>query len=347
MRRRIAYVGMVLLLLSLLLSGCLYGPDQKTSRAIDPPPSNLQPKDQGMASGTAKAVSAKKQSGVQLYLMTDLGYVAPYSLPIPKGKGIAKEALSYLVKGGPEEGILPKGFSGILPKGTQVKGVNIQGGTATVDFSKEFLSYDPKLESQILNAITWTLTGFDSVKRVNIWVNGHPLETMPKGKTPAQGLTRAQGINLELAEGVNVSQSMPVTLYFLAQTPDNMVYYVPVTRMINRTDNVAKATLMELVKGPQNGSRLSSALAETTQVHSAIVRGDTVMADFGEDLLQYSGQKTASKDAVETIVLSLTENTGAKKVKITVDGKADGTIENGQSLEKPVMRPKVVNPGNF
>jgi germination protein M len=347
MRRRSAYVGMVLLLISLLLSGCLYGPDEKTSRAIDPPPADLQPKDQGAAAGAAKAVSAKKQGGVELYLLTDTGYVAPYTLPVPKEKGIAKEALRYLVKGGPEEGILPKGFSGILPKGTQVKGVNIQDGTATVDFSKEFLSYDPKMENQILNAVTWTLTGFDSVKRVNIWVNGRPLETMPKGKTPAQGLTRAQGINVEMAEGVNVSQSMPVTLYFLGQTPDNMVYYVPVTRMINRTDNVAQATLAELVKGPQNGSTLSSALSDSTQVHSATVKGDTVMADFGKELLQYSDQKLASKDAIETIVLSLTENTGAKKVKITIDGKADGAIETGQSLAKPVMRPKVVNPGKF
>ncbi|MDN4592654.1 GerMN domain-containing protein [Polycladomyces subterraneus] len=347
MRRRTAYVGMVLLLISLLLSGCLYGPNEKTSRVIDPPPADLQPKEQGMAGGTAKAVSAKKQGGVELYLLTDLGYVVPYTLSIPKEKGIAKEALSYLVKDGPEKGVLPKGFSGILPKGTQVKGVNIQDGTATVDFSKEFLSYDPKMENQILSAVTWTLTGFDSVKRVNIWVNGHPLETMPKGKTPAQGLTRAQGINVEMAEGVNVSQSMPVTLYFLGQTPDNMVYYVPVTRMINRTNNVAQATLAELVKGPQNGSRLSSALAETTQVHAATVKGDTVMADFSKELLQYSDQKSASKDAIQTIVLSLTENTGAKKVKITVDGKAGGTIETGQSLEKPVMRPEIVNPGKF
>jgi germination protein M len=331
----------VLLLVPFALTGCMFGPNKHTSSPIDPPPTNANPV------AAKQAESQKEMSKTELYFLSDSGYVVPYALNIPlsKGKGIAREALRFMVKGGAGESMLPDGFSPILPKGTQIKGLNIQDGTATIDFSKEFLSYQPDEEEKILEAVTWTLTGFPHVKEVNIWVDGKPLAVMPKKKTPSQGLTRENlGINLEVAEGTEMSQSMPVTLYFLGQTPDNQVYYVPVTRMVNQTDNVAEATIKELIKGPQQDSDLSGALDTTTEVNKVQVKGDTVFADFGEQLLEY-GEQTASKDALQTIVLSLTENTGFKKVKLSVNGKQNIMASGEKDLiDQPVTRPKFVNP---
>ncbi|GGE18179.1 spore germination protein GerM [Marinithermofilum abyssi] len=344
MRKGLFRAALVLLLFPLVLTGCLFGPEEKASAPIDPPPKQEIP--EGKIKGDEHKTEAKKGDDLELYFLSDSGYVVPYSLNVPKVEGIAKEAISYMVKGGSGEPMLPEGFSGILPKGTKVKGLSIQGKTATIDFSKEFLSYDPKMEEKILSAVTWTLTGFDSVEKVNIWVNGKPLKIMPKGKSPAQELTRNQGINLEIAQGVSVSQSIPVTLYFLGQSSDNTIYYVPVTRMINRKDDIAKATLQELVKGPQQGSTLSSALTQTLQVNSVKMKGDLAVADFGKQLLQFGEGKQASKDAINTIVLSLTENTAAKKVKITVDGKS-GAVSQGKTLSKPVNRPAMINPGEY
>lgn len=352
MRVRIACTVLVLLLMPLALTGCLFGPEQKTSAPIDPPPEGVEKKYEQQAAQQAdeskeEAKADKKNlARVQLYFLANNGYVVPYAVDMPKVEGIAKEAMKMLVKGSQAESKLPEGFSGVLPEGTKVKGLNIQDGTATIDFSKEFLSYQPEMEKKILDAVTWTLTGFDSVERVNIWVDGRPLAKMPKGKASAQGLTRNRGINLELAEGVNIGQSMPVTLYFLGQAPDNTVYYVPVTRMINRTDDVAGSVMRELILGPRHGSGLSGALAETLKVNKLQVKDKTVLADFGGQLLQYGKGKSASKDAIQTIVLSLTENTGADKVKITVNGKAEATVE-GKPLDQAVTRPAIVNPAGL
>lgn len=352
MRVRIACAVLVLLLMPFALTGCLFGPEQKTTAPIDPPPAGVEEKYEQMGAqkeaGSEKATEANKKdlARVQLYFLANNGYVVPYAVDMPKVKGIAKEAMKMLVEGSEAEAKLPEGFRGVLPKGTQVKGLNIQDGTATIDFSKEFLSYESGMEKKILDAVTWTLTGFDSVERVNIWVDGRPLAKMPKEKSPAQGLTRNRGINLELAEGVDIGQSMPVTLYFLGQASDNTVYYVPVTRMINRTDDVAGSAIRELILGPKHGSGLSGALAETLKVNSLQVLGSTVLADFGEQLLQYGQGKSASRDAIHTIVLSLTENTGAVKVKITINGKSDATVE-GKPLDQPVSRPEVVNPASL
>ncbi len=333
-----------LLTLPLVATGCLFGPE-KESAPIDPPPKNSQQQEEKQESSDDE--KSAKQNQLELYFLSDEGMVVPYSLNVPKVEGIAKEALEYMVKGGAAEKELPEGFSGILPKGTEVQGLDIKDGTAIVDFSKKFLDYEAKMEDDILSAVTWTLTGFESVKKVNIQVDGRKLETMPKGKTPAQGLTREMGINLELAQGVDASNSMPVTLYFLGQSKDNTVYYVPVTRMINRQEDVAKAAMKELIKGPQHGSDLVSALAETTRVNSVKVKGEIAVADFGKELLQYSDEKKASRNALNAIVLSLTENTTAEKVKITVDGKSDVGAKGGDNFDKPVTRPKQINPSGI
>ncbi len=345
---------LALLIIPLTLTGCLFGPEQKTSAPIDPPPAdalkqNAHPVQAGKQETSKTAKDEKKTSGLELYFLMDTGYVVPYTLKIPRVQGIAKEAMKYMVKGGPGEKMLPQGFSPILPKGTRIKGLSIQDKTATIDFSKEFLNYDPSMEEKMLNAITWTLTGFNNVKEVNIWVDGHPLAVMPKGKTPAQGLTRKRGINVEIAEGVNLSQSMPVTLYFLGQTPDNSVYYVPVTRMVNRSTNAGEVSLKELIKGPMYNSKLSGALDTSTVVNRVEIKGDTALVDFGEQLLQFNDQHSASKDAMNSIVLSLTENTSAKKVKITVNGKQSFTAsgQKGKNFAQPVTRPQLINPSGL
>ena len=342
MRRRIARICLILVLIPLILTGCLFGPEEKATSPIDPPPKESKQKEDSsdLSADQPSAVTAKEKSGVELYVKAKEGYLVPYTVGLPRVEGIAKEAVTYLIKDGPAKSVYPEGLEAVLPKETEVKGINIKDGTATVDFSKGFLSYDAAQEEEMLSAITWTLTGFDSVKRVDIQVNGHPLEVMPKKKTPAQNLTRQSGINLELAEGVNIGRSMPVILYFLGQLPDNSVVYVPVTRMVNQNDDLEKIVLNELVKGPKQGTKLSSALAATTQINSVKLQGDTVSADFGEQLLQHGDEQKVSADAIRTIVLSLTENTVAKKVKISVDGKAD----IGSQGNQPVTRPKQINP---
>lgn len=132
-------------------------------------------------------------------------------------------------------------------------------------------------------------------------------------------MTRDGGINLEVAQGVKVSDSMPVTLYFPGQTKDNTVYYVPVTRLIQRQENGAVAAMKELIKGPQHGSELVSALAESTRVNSVKLKGDTAIADFGKELLQYSDERKLPRCSPCHRSVSDRKHRG-QKVKITVEG---------------------------
>lgn len=66
-------------------------------------------------SDTAKADQASSTVMRELYLIDKNGYVVAQTLPLPKSESTAKQALEYLVQGGPVSEILPNGFRAVLP----------------------------------------------------------------------------------------------------------------------------------------------------------------------------------------------------------------------------------------
>ena len=122
-------------------------------------------------------------SQMTVYVKDAKGFVTPVSLALPKTVSVAKTTLEYMVDGGPETGLLPAGFQGILPKGTKVISVNITADKrATVDFSKELLNYDVKDERKLLEAITWNLTNFSSVDKVQLRCRREGFERNAEGQ---------------------------------------------------------------------------------------------------------------------------------------------------------------------
>jgi len=350
--QRMGKMTAVLGVSAILLSGCgLFGPEKEVSSIDAPPLSEVTVELPGAATDADDSLAVQGPEGVQetwertVYLADANGYVVPVSLTLPKVEGPAKQVLSYMVKGGPVESMLNSGFSAILPEGTQVKGLLIKDGVATVDFSKEFKTYEEKDEKRILNAVTRALTEFANVKTVQIWINGTPLKEMPAASTPITQLDRQFGVNLELAEGAVPGNTSSVTVYFQGQLDDARTYFVPVTRLIPSTQNVAKATVEELIKGPKQDSQLFSSLLRTTKVLDVKQEKDLVTVNLSGDILKYDDGKDASPDALESLVLSLTESTGAKQVQLLVEGKP--LTSDVHDFSKPVARPVHVNAMSF
>lgn len=296
--------------------------------------------------GGAVPTNATVQKGpkVTMYMKDKNNYIAPVTVQIPANTlTVARTTLEYMVEGGMGEGLAPGGFSGVLPKGTTVKGLDINPDTkvATVDFSKEFGTYSPADERKILEAVTWALTGFPNVNEVVVWVEGKELKEMPQGHLPINGpLNRAMGINVEKAEGADFGQTTPVTLYFLGQTDDRESYYVPVTRMVKRTDDKAKATLEQLIAGPKNGT-LFSVMNKEVEVPKVDTANGVITVNFTDSLL--GPDHKAPGEALQSVVLSLTENANDTKVQIMVGGDAKVSTTDNQSYSKPVSRPSNVN----
>ncbi|RKD23854.1 hypothetical protein BEP19_05335 [Ammoniphilus oxalaticus] len=344
-----------------MLSGCgLFGPEQSTgSKPVDPPrmSKNNKPQgpseevtlsligDQGKADTDDPAKAMVEDVATPVYLMDPEGFVVPITVQLPKAEGPAKQVLNYMVKGGPIEDVKPDGFTALLPKGTVVQGVNIKDGVATVDFSDKFGNYEAKDEQKIVDAITFALTSFESVKEVKIWINGHPQEVMPVDGTPISSLSRADGINKELAANVKMGETTPITLYFQGEMANKETYFVPVTRLISRTDDKAMATVNELIRGPKQGANLFSSILPTTKVLDVKIDNGVATVNLDEKILDYNDGK-ANPLAMDSILLSLTENADVGQVQFMVNGKTNVTAGD-KDYSKPVSRPTQMNPGKM
>ncbi|QIC08006.1 spore gernimation protein [Brevibacillus sp. 7WMA2] len=346
-KRPIGKMTAVVGLSAILMTGCgLFGPSKETSVPIQTPsitgadPNPLQITEEQTGEETQGAVTQTTKRTV--YLQDTNGFVVPVSLILPKAEGPAKQVLSYMVKGGPVETLKPQGFEALLPEGTKILGMSIKEGKATIEFSSEFKNYKAVDEQKILDAITRSMTEFDTVKDIAIWVNGQPLSEMPANGTPISLLNRQQGINTELVEGAHPGRTSAVTIYFQSQLDDKRTYFVPVTRLIPETQDMSKAVVEELIKGPKEGSPLFSSLLRTTKVLGVEQQKDTVVVNLSNDILKYDKGKEANPEAMESLVLSLTENTDIKKVQVQVEGKPL-TQAGSMKFDQPVSRPLQIN----
>jgi germination protein M len=330
-------------LVTLLASGCSLLGEKEHSRSIDPPPIGAD-----ASAPTVKTVSGQtiqNQSPVTVYAKDPNGFIAPIGITVEKSVDIAKKALESMVEGGPGTEHMPAGFTAVIPKGTLITGIDIlkDQKLAVVDFSKPFTDYNVQDERKILEAVTWTLTGFPTIEKVKLRVAGRELQEMPQDGTPLdEPLTRTMGINLEKPEGVEYGQSTAVTLYFLAQGADNFKYYVPVTRLVKRTDNVARAVVEQLIAGPDQKKGLAAVMTPGAEIKQVKKANDVITVDFTEKML--GADKKAPADALKSVVLSLTESAGlATKVQITVNGDAKVSSSDNMSYSLPVGRPSGIN----
>src|SRR5690625_2764918 len=203
MRKKGFVVRQFLIVFSLLLGGCLKG--EQTMEEMDVP-EDVTIEEEGEANEVdeiegeepveEEVVETEETVARELYLLDVNGMVAPQTLELPKTKSAAMQALEYMVKDGPVTELLPNGFEAVLPAGTEILGLNLQeDGTLIVDVSEEFEDYEEKQELNILESMTYTLTQFENVDKLQLRINGHTQEEMPVNGTPIkEGYTRANEI---------------------------------------------------------------------------------------------------------------------------------------------------------
>ncbi|MUV39402.1 Spore germination protein GerM [Lentibacillus sp. JNUCC-1] len=336
-------------MLSIVLTGCFQG--EQSSEEIDPPPESEAVK--GEAGETDSAENEKMDSGDteeqaqtiqrELYLIDKNGMVAPQTIeiPLPESREVATQALEYLVKDGPINELLPNGFKAVLPAGTDILGLNLQeDGTVIVDVSKEFKEYQSEEELQILQAMTYTLTQFDQVQRVQLWINGEPQEEMPVSGTPIQdGYTRANGINIMPSASGDLINQDAITVYYPAVSSEQ-TYFVPVTQRVNADgDDVLQSVVDTVISGPSYESNLQHVFNMETALSSEPMLKDGILQlKFNQYILKDKNTGVISDEVMETLVRSLTEHQGVEAVQVSVEEIDQLTNENGEVYKEPVTK---------
>lgn len=337
-----------------LLTGCMKGEQSESSlnitedvELVDELPEDELDETEDVEEDATEETSSSTVSRT-LYLMDANGMVVPQEFDLPKAesKEVATQVLQYLVKGGPVTSILPNGFQAVLPEDTEILSLNLKDdGTLTVDVSEEFKNYEAKDELSIIEAMTHTLTQFDSVDRIKLRIEGVDQATMPVEGTPISGgYSKSNGINIIDKNFKSLSKSEAVTMYYPKQYNDNY-YYVPVTQYVAKEEEeFFNSFVSTLLDGPGYHLNVVQVFNPHTMLSEKPVLKDGVLQlVFNESILKDEEKSILADDVMETLVRSLTEQELVKAIDIKVENRDNILSENGKPYREPVTKQFISN----
>lgn len=200
-------------------------------------------------------------------------------------KRVATTAMQELIAG-PRNGLRR-----LVESDVQVLDVSRQDDTIIVNLSKS-----PGADLAFYS-IALTLSEFSGVSYVQVQVNGTnigPGEHTGPIQRPILNVDNPQGLPTEYASGTRF-----LPLYFL-----NGDRYARITRLVPRTNSVAKETVEQLLAGPgQYGDVLTSPIPAGTELLEISKDGSTAVVNLSETFTNASNRDAA----LNALVLSVTE----------------------------------------
>jgi hypothetical protein len=140
---------------------------------------------------TTPPTTRPESSEVTIYLLNESGQAIPTTRTVTT-EGVARAALQALIDG-PTPRERTAGLSTAFPADSLILGITIDGGTATVDMSREFEAGGGSFA--ILGRLAqfvYTLTEFDSIDRVDLLLDGEEIEYFSgEGVIVGDGWTRS------------------------------------------------------------------------------------------------------------------------------------------------------------
>lgn len=263
-----------------------------------------------------------------IYLLDNNNYISRTTISVD-GEDIvskSKDLIDKLTISGKKQDIIPNGFKTILPVGTRVLNIKLNDKILTIDFSREFYNVKESYEEKMLEALVFTLTSIDGVDKIEIYVEGEKLESLPNSKKKLpQYLDKSYGINKKYEiTGVNNIDSYIV--YYVFNYNDN-TYYTPVTKYINneKQDKV-KIIIDELATSFVYESNLSSYLDANVKLLDYEIADKKIKLNFNDLILSDITNNVILEEVMYTIGLSLCDQYNLEQVVFQVDGKEKGTF---------------------
>ncbi|MDI3508572.1 MAG: germination protein [Clostridiales bacterium] len=278
-----------------------------------------------------------------LYYQDADGYVVPVMRKIKWQEAIAKSALQAITdETVMREDIQKIGLLPSIPAGTQVNGISIHDGLATVDFNDGIMSCaDAAEERNMVDAIVYTLAEFPTIDKVRLQVNGKIVKELKHGTAVDKPLEPA-GINAETADkNLDLNKASKVTVYFTKTSAPNFACLVPVTRFTSASSaNIADA-IKELLKGPKENSSLTTSIPQGTELLGVQVKEGVAYINLSKEFEAVQNAQADMDMALKQLMMTVKQFDGVQKVKIQIDGKDVGSGEN--AIVEPIAVPAFAN----
>lgn len=267
-----------------------------------------------------QTVEYNNASKCAIYLKDNNNYIARTTI-IMKEEDVdkkIKETIESLTINGSRKEYVPNGFSAVIPEGTKVLSADLDDGLLKINFSNNFLNVPLNDEEMMIEAIVFSLTEIQEIKKVMIYVDGKLLTKLPNSKKKLPHyLTRDYGIN-KIYDLTTLNDSSLTTIYYLSKYNDRY-YYVPVSIINNDTKNKVEIVINSLKSAPLIQNNLVSNLVNSVELLSYELNEETASLNFNSYIFNSLDEKTISEEVKYTIFLSLKDNLGVNSVIFNVD----------------------------
>ena len=285
----------------------------------------------------------KETISVTVYYQDVDGYIVPVTRSVPKQEGVAKAAVNGLIDSTiSREELEYYGLYPMLPQGTEILGINIKEGIATVDLSTKVLNYQREIdERNIVASVVYTLTEFSTVDGVRIWINGYADEELKFG-TSLKGILNRQNVLIN-AKKVNAGEGVQKTDIYLFKAANEKYYYlIPVSMQTSGLDEDELPTaIIEMLKGI-HGEKLQSEIPPETQLRGSRVDETLLTLNFDDGITNYGGGTAREDGIIKQILFSMKQIKGIKRVKILINGET-ASLPEGSDVSEPLLIPGRIN----
>jgi len=144
--------------------------------------------------------------------------------------------------------------------------------------------------------------------------------------------------NLQLRRQLEQREELhTVTLYFIVQTPTEF-FLQPVERRVKKGPDPLATAIWELIKGPEEETRLLPVLPPETKLRNLTVEDGLAVVDLSREATRLNVGARGEELVVGAIVNTLTEFPMVDRVQILIEGKEAETLAGHVDISEPLRR---------
>ncbi len=285
--------------------------------------------------GSQKAVASDNVTVDVFFLNPTTSKLEAEARSIPKQDNsiLVFETLNMLLDG-PKNKKLVKSEPGNvkLVSGKLIDDTTQNKSILEVEFSKEYSQMTTTQEIFFRAALVYTMTSLDFIKYVKILVGGEELQN---GSGAAMGLLGRNNININPAISPERLITTQVRLYFGLKDSKN-IHLEERFVLVNPNQAIEKYIIEQLIAGPRDVGNIAT-IPPDTKIRSIKTDESTCYVNLSQEFKAKS-LAVPEKVAIYSIVNSLTELPGIRKVQFLIDSKKVDDFKGTLDLSLPFER---------
>lgn len=257
-------------------------------------------------------------------------------------QGIARAAVSLCIDSAiAREEVAYYGVYPVIPENTDILGIDIKDGIATIDFDRHLLNYNNAAsERNIITSIIYTLTEFKTISKVRILINGYPQGILKYGTDISEALGR-EDITINVDASLLEDNQDKVDVFLFKKANEGFTYLTPVSVAYSEYTGELPEKLMKQLLGINADGGLYTEVPEGVELLEYSIGNGVLTLDFSESFMDYGGNEK-EEGLLKQLAYTVRQIEGIKRFRIIIEGRKV-ELPEGTDIYSGLAIPATIN----